>query len=158
MLIHMSVRKEDQLHLVRETIPISPQIEERLRDVARLKGDDIDSSKVAVQCLELLHNLNGHWRAGRQLFKENEPLHLPQPTAINLPAIHELRLNVYQPQQASLNQVCAGYRIDKQSALSWALDCLQIIEEALMTHRIYAGQSALWHPIKVSWIHKQTSS
>jgi hypothetical protein len=136
-----------------ESFEISLQVQTRLKDIAEYKGD-LHYRDVANQCLKVIHIVNSQWRAGRQIFQESEPLFLPPPAQISYPAMHEIRLQVSPNEQQSLREICMKYRVDKQSALSWAIDCMQIIDDTLMTHRLFPSTEEGTKPLTFSWIHK----
>jgi hypothetical protein len=144
--------------LVEEKIEVSVDIEERLKGIAEKKGGGIEYMQVAIQCINVIHIIHTQWRAGHNITQETEPLFLPCPASLRLAKMHEIRLHIYANEAQSFQDVCDKYRIDKQSALSWAMDCMQIIDDTLMTARIFIGPDTHRVQLGVSWLQRKVGS
>jgi hypothetical protein len=137
---------------VLETFELSLQVEEQLNDMVAYKC--INEADMVVQCIDIGHKIMTEWQANRIFLQEATPLVFPEPRQLAYPTFHQLKIFIYPISRLSFDEICMRFVIDRQSALSWGMECLKIIDEAAVTHTIYTYGVGGRRPFTLRWIHR----
>lgn len=138
--------------LVLESFDLSLQVENRVK--ALTESRSIDDSEVVTRSIGVARYVQRQWDARRNFYREDEThaLHLPPPKQLHYPTFAPFRCLLHSEDTEDLKEICRQYRIDKHSALSWGLDCIDVFEETLMTHRIFVRGPGTTKQLVLKWI------
>lgn len=131
-------------------IELSLGVEQRLRSIAELQN--IGNNAASRRCIGLAHYIMKSWQSRCQFFMENEPLKIPPPRQINDPTFSHVRLRMYDAHHQELQELCDTYGFDKHSALAWGLACVELFENTILTHRIFASGPGKKVEIELKWL------
>lgn len=115
-------------------IPID--LDERIQNLSKWR--DISWSQLGVKAIKSAYFVKNQWDAQRIIYQADKILKFPQPQESLYPPMNSMRLSMTPQIQTFLQNVCSGFELKEHSVIEWGLECMIILEDAMLLNKVYA--------------------
>ena len=139
------------MEIVLEIFGISLPLKAKLDGVTERR--QITNSVLASRTISMAYQVTLMRQAKRNIYAGTSVLILPDPKQLTHQEDRLFEVDMLSDIQSGLEAVTLSYGISKQSVLNWGLECLEIVEDALIWDQIITDGPGGPRPIRLGWIH-----